>query len=159
MFYLWLAVGVAVVAAITLGVTWAVLRQRQPVEVPEPTLSSARDLFQIRREMLEARFLTLASQSGKPRDLTWVDCEFESHVCFARDKHTRQLRALVGVTIRFEAVEGGAMEDNPNVDNLKAATAVFRFDNGQWVTDGRAIFNLNPAETIKHFQNELEMAE
>lgn len=74
MFYLWLAVGVAVVAAITLGVTWAVLRQRQPVEVPEPTLSSARDLFQIRREMLEARFLTLASQSGKPRDLTWVDC-------------------------------------------------------------------------------------
>ena len=160
MFYLWLALGVVVAGALGLGVAWLLAaRQKEPVVAAEATVSSARELFQIRREMLEARFLTLASQSGKPRDVIWVDCDFESLVCFARDKHTRQLRALVGVTIRFEAVEGGAMEDVPNVDNLKAATAVFRFENGQWVTDGRAIFNLNPAETIKHFQNELEMAE
>ena len=37
------------------------------------------------------------------------------------------------------------MEDNPNVGNLRAATAVFRFDEGKWQTDGRAIFKMGPA--------------
>ncbi len=48
------------------------------------------------------------------------------------------------------------MEDNPNVGNLRAATAVFRFDGNDWTTDGRAIFNLNPLQAIEHFQHELE---
>ena len=50
------------------------------------------------------------------------------------------------------------MEDNPNVSNVRAATAVFNFD-GVWTTEGRAIFNLNPTEAIRHFQSELEMVE
>ena len=32
------------------------------------------------------------------------------------------------------------------MSNLRAATAVFRFDRNHWETDGRAIFNLSPAE-------------
>ncbi|HTN75354.1 MAG TPA: hypothetical protein VL096_08910, partial [Pirellulaceae bacterium] len=150
----------AVVATIGVGIGTYFARRRPAAVIPvEPTLEAARDLFTLRREMLEAKFVSLASQSGKPRGLTWVDCDFESRVAFARDRHTRQLRALVGVTIRFEATEGGGMEENPNVGNLRAATAVFRFENGQWLTDGRAIFNLNPAEAIKHFQHELETAD
>lgn len=159
MIYLWLAAITAVVAAAGIALYVGLSRRRRPVEIVEPTLEAARDLFHLRREMLEARFLSLASQSGKPRGLSWVDCDFEDHVSFARDRHSRQLRALVGVTIRFEAVDGGGMEDNPNVGNLKAATAVFRFENAQWITDGRAIFNLNPEEAIRHFQHELETAE
>lgn len=160
MFYVWLtAVIGVVVAAAGAGYIFFTMLRKRPVVVAEPSLESVRDVFHLRREMLEAKFLSLASQSGKPRGLTWVDCDFEDHVSFARDRHSRQLRALVGVTIRFEAVEGGGMEDNPNVGNLKAATAVFRFENGQWVTDGRAIFNLNPEEAIKHFQHELETVE
>jgi len=100
--------------------------------------------------------MTLALQSGKPRGLRWEDCDFEGDVSFARDRKTGGLRALVGVTIRFEAVEGGGMEDVEAVDDDKAATVVFRLDGPEWEPDGRAYFNLSPAETIAHFQRELE---
>src|SRR5262245_22592655 len=78
-------------------------------------LEAAKQLFHLRREWLEARFFTMASASGKPRGLSWVDCEFEDDVSLARDRITGQLRAFVGVTIRFAAVEGGGMEGNENV--------------------------------------------
>lgn len=119
----------------------------------------ARERFQQRREWLEAQFVTLASQSGKPRGLRWVDCDFANEIAFARDRRSGNLRALVSVAIRFEAVAGGPMEDNPNVGNIRAATAVFRCDGDQWKTDGRALFNLNPSEAIEHFQHELELVE
>lgn len=122
----------------------------------ESRMAEARRGFQLRREWLEAHFLTLASSSGRPRGLTWADCEFANPVCFARDRATGNLRALVGVTIQFEAIEGGGMEDVEAVGNLRAATAVFQFEGDRWETDGRAIFNLNPDETIRHFQHELE---
>ena len=119
-------------------------------------LERVRNIFYRRREWAEAKFLTLASESGKPRGLAWVECEFDNGVSFARDRESGDLRALVAVTISFEAIEGGGMEDNPNVGNLRAATAVFRFDGNDWTTDGRAIFNLNPLQAIEHFQHELE---
>ncbi|MFO0819237.1 MAG: hypothetical protein U1A77_14920 [Pirellulales bacterium] len=119
-------------------------------------LEAIRAEFFQRREWLEARFLTLAGSSGKPRGLAWIDCEFESQVTWARDRETGDPRALVAVTIRFEAIAGGGMEHNPNVGNLRAATAVFQWTNGQWQTVGRAIFNLSPTQAIQHFQHELE---
>lgn len=157
---MYVAISVVTIVALA-GVAAAIYlwRQRRPAPVIETSLEAARDLFHLRREMLEARFMTLAAGSGKPRGLTWIDCDFDNRVSFARDRNTRHLRALVAVTIRFEAVEGGDLEDNPNVGNLRAATAVFRFDNNQWLTDGRAIFNLNPQEAIKYYQHELETAE
>lgn len=158
MMYVAIALALGVLALLVVA---AIYRTRRSPEAThaEPSLEDVRDLFHLRREMLEARFLTLAAASGKPRGLTWVDCEFDDHVSFARDRISRQFRALVAVTIRFEAVEGGGMEDNPNVGNLRAATAVFKFDNGQWTTEGRAIFNLNPEEAIKYYQHELETVE
>jgi hypothetical protein len=122
-------------------------------------LDHARKQFHLRREWLEATFLTLASQSGKPRGLQWVDCEFDDAVSFARDRNTGRLRALVGVTIRFEATVGGGMEDNPNVANLRAATAIFYLDGENWSTNGKAIFNLSPEQAIEHFGQELELVE
>jgi hypothetical protein len=155
---------VAIAAAAILPLVGAALvvyffGPRRRIVAAQPSVQSARDLFHLRREMLEARFITLAAASGKPRDAVWVDCEFDDRVAFARDRHTRQLRALVAITIRFEAVEGGDLEDNPNIGKLKAATAVFRFEEGQWMTDGRAIFNLSPQEAIKYYQHELETVE
>jgi hypothetical protein len=63
------------------------------------------------------------------------------------------------VTISFEAIEGGGMEDVEAVGNLRAATVVFRLDGPVWRADGRALFNLNPDEAIKHYQNDLETVE
>lgn len=131
--------------------------QRHQANRRRHDFEQACQLFFRRREWFEARFLTMASNSGKPRGLEWVNCEFDNAVSFARDKNTGELRALVGVTIRFEATIGGDMEDVEAVSNLRDATAVFRLEEGAWVTDGRAIFNLNPIETIRHFGHELEL--
>ncbi len=119
-------------------------------------VSMADELFHRNREWLEARFVTAASKSGRPRGLRWVDCDFEDDVVFARDRHNGTLRAFTGVTISFEAIPGEGMEEVEAVGNLRAATAVFRFDEAEWKTEGRTIFNLNPKETIRHFGSELE---
>ncbi|MEO8496017.1 MAG: hypothetical protein ABI614_13165 [Planctomycetota bacterium] len=123
------------------------------------SLKRARETFRLRREWLEASFLGRAAASGKPRGLRWVNCDFENGVSFARDRRTGRYRALVGVTISFEAIKGGGMEDVEAVGNLRAATVVFRLDGPEWRADDRALFNLNPAEAIAHYQNELESVE
>ena len=153
MFTLPIVIGVGLAAVLIAGLLiWPRVRDHFAAR----ELERIRNIFYRRREWVEAKFLTLASESGKPRGLLWVDCEFDNGVSFARDRESGELRALVGVTISFEAVEGGDMEDNPNVGNLRAATAVFRFQGDEWTTDGRAIFNLNPTQAIEHFQHELE---
>ncbi|MGE3778284.1 MAG: hypothetical protein AB7F89_13935 [Pirellulaceae bacterium] len=156
----WLWVGTGCLIAISVGsfalvYAWPLISGREPLG----KFDMARRSFHRRREWLEAKFLTLAAQSGKPRGLRWVDCEFDDDVAFARDRRTRRFRALVGVSILFEAIEGGDMEDVEAVANRKAATVVFRLDGPDWEVDGRALFNLNPAQTIEQFQHELEVVD
>jgi len=150
--WMWIAGGM-VLGGLIAALIWAALRHPRRISV-----ESARKLFHLQRERLEYRFLVLASQTGKPRGLEWVDCDFEDDVSLARDRHTGRLRAYVGVTIRFRALEGGGMEDNPNVDDLKAGSAEFRLEGSEWGTDGRVVFNLNPVEAIQYYR-ELEMVE
>lgn len=150
---LWWTLGSLLVVAISMGVLLG-LRSRRGHSRYQ--LEQARQLFRRRREVLELRFLTCAAQLGRPRGLAWDDCHFEDEAAFATDPDTGQLRAFVSVAIRFRAIEGGEMEDNPNVDNLRAATAVFQFDGRQWTTEGRAVFNLTPLETIERFQHGLK---
>src|SRR5947209_6157261 len=75
----------------------------------------ARQQFQQQREHLEADFFSIASTSGKPRGLRWIGCDWEDLLAFARDRRSQQLTAIAGVTIRFEAIEGGDMEGLPAV--------------------------------------------
>ena len=144
----WILTGVGSVATVALLVYWQLAQKRR-----RKFLNAARDEFHLRREWLEAKFLTLAMKSA-PRGLEWGDCEFDDRVRFARDPEKDELCAFVGVTIKFEAVAGGGMEDVEAVSNFKAATGVFHYRNNEWVTLGRAIFNLNPHETIMHYQLE-----
>ncbi len=51
------------------------------------------------------------------------------------------------------------MEDNPNVSNLRAGSAVFHLDGDEWSTDGRVVLNLSPVQAIAHFRQELELVE
>lgn len=153
--WLWMAVGMALaVLALAIGAGW--LMRKGPLQ---PSFERARKLFHFQRERVEHRFFVLAAKSGKPRGLEWVDCDFEDEVSFARDRHNGRLRALVGVTIRFRAVEGGGMEDNPNVGKLRSASAVFHLEGSDWTTNGRVLFNLNPTQAIEHFRQELEVVE
>lgn len=146
------AIAASVVAFIVVFLLWRPVRMR----LRENRLARARKDFHRQREHLEARFFTLASQSGKPRGLEWVRCDFEDDVIYVRHRQSGELSALVGVTIGFEAIEGGGMEEVEAVGNARAATAVFRVERGHWATDGRALFNLTPAEAVAFYQDNLE---
>jgi len=149
-------IGIVVALAVVFGVVFGswLLRRRQVC-----SFEKARDSFRRRREWLEAEFVTRAAASGKPRGLRWMDCDFDDNIAFARDRRSGHFRALVGVTIRFEAIQGGGMEDVVAVGNLKAATVVFRLDGPEWEADGRAVFNLTPSQTIERYHRELETVE
>jgi hypothetical protein len=116
----------------------------------------AREEFNLQREDLQKRFFEAAASSGKPRGLAWKSCDFHDGALFAVDRANGELHALVGVTISFEAIEGGGMEEVEAVGNLRCATAVFTTRDGQWTTDGRAVFNLEPHETLERFGDSLE---
>jgi hypothetical protein len=156
MFWSGVAVAAAVLAGIT-GIVWMI--QRWVERRREAQLAAWRRDFFRRREWLEAKFIQVASGRGTPRGLEWVDCFFDDAVSFARDRRSGELTALVAVAIGFRAIEGGGMEDVEPVGDQKAATAVFRHRGDEWTTDGRAVFNLNPLETIQHYQHELERVE
>lgn len=128
---------------------WRLLR-------PGPSAARARQLFQQQRERLELLFFQAAAASGKPRGLRWKAIEWESGAEFARERTSGQLAALVGVTIRFEAIEGSDMEGLPAVGNLRNASAVFFFHRDRWHTTGKTVFNLNPDEALAHFHHQYE---
>ncbi len=119
----------------------------------------SRSEFHLQRERLEAKFYELAAASGKPRGLRWTDCTFDDDVTYARHRQTSELCAFVAVTISFEAIEGGRDGRGGGVGNLRAATAVFRREQGHWMTEGRAIFNLNPTETVAYYQDNLVLVD
>src|SRR5687768_14914641 len=143
--YGWIALGVLVVAA----VAWFGWRRLHSFG-RQVAVERARELFKLQRERLEAQFLQAAAATGKPRGLRWKDCQWDDPVEFARERETGEVHALVGVTIAFEAIEGSDMEDLPAVGNLRNASAVFVFRGGRWTTNGRALFNMNPDEAVRH---------
>jgi hypothetical protein len=151
-YWWWVIAVVVVVATACAAVLWRAGQKSRG----RKELERLKKEFHRSREHLEAHFLTRASGSGKPRGLKWTDCEFADDVVYTRDRKTGELSALVAVTIRFEAIEGGGMEEIDFVRAPRDATAVFRVDQGRWTTDGRAVMNLNPDETLRHFQSDLE---
>jgi hypothetical protein len=115
--------------------------------------------FAAQADALNRQFLAAASASGKPRGLSWKACDFHDDLRFATDRANGETYALRGVTIQFEAVKGGDMEDVEAVGNLRCATAVFVHRHGRWTTDGRTVFNLQPDEALAHYRQSLEPLE
>jgi hypothetical protein len=115
-----------------------------------------RDEFGRRRGELERDFFAAASASGKPRGLRWKSIGWQPGVAFARERKSGRLAALVGVTVAFEAVEGGDMEGVEAVGNLRVGSAVFFWHDGDWRTVGRVILNLTPDEALARLAEEYE---
>ncbi len=126
-------------------------------EIPEYDYDAAIASFQKTREDLHRLFFERASGSGRPRGLRWVKCDFGDDTQFAQEQSTGALSALTSVTISFEAIEGGDMEDVEAVSNLRAGTALVRFDDKGWAADGRVIFNHEPADVLERFSDELSL--
>jgi len=144
------------VAALAGVATALALRPIRMARQLERVAKAQRD-FHRQREPLEAKFFDLAAISGKPRGLRWVDIEFDDDVVYARDRKTRRLKALVAIEVRFEAVEGGGMEEVEAVSRVRAATAEFIHDGDRWTTQGRVYFNLAPSATVKYLAADLEV--
>ena len=115
--------------------------------------------FKLQREQLELKFFEMAQVRGKPRGLRWIDCDWQDRVTFGRDVETGLLTAFVAVNIRFEAIEGGDMEDVDAVGLLRDAAALFHYQTGNWGTGGRALFNMNPADAISRLNGQYEPVE
>ena len=113
--------------------------------------------FHRQRERLEVKFVQLGIIHAKPDGPRWSDCFFDDDVAYARNRSTGELSAFVAVAIEMEGAEGHGFHTPDAGENLRTATAVFRFDGDHWETDGRAIFNLTPTEAIHFYQRDLEM--
>lgn len=151
----YLIVVVSVVATLVVLLVILVLAQRPILDALQSRAEAAAlRSFRLHREMLEAKFFDLASRSGKPRGLRWRDCEWKDTVTFAYENQSQLLTAFAAVEISFEAIEGGDMEDVQAVGRIRDAAAVFHFQNGQWGTGGRALFNMNPHDALERLSGQ-----
>lgn len=140
------AVGLLYALRKPIGAAWRAAEVRRAV-----------DDFRRQREQAEAKFFDLARSAGKPKGLRWVGCDWvEGDPVFGRDVHNGQLAAFVPVNVRFEAIEGGDMEEVEAVGLLRDAAAVFHYQHGVWSTGGRALFNMNPNEALDRLAGQYE---
>lgn len=142
-------IGAAIVAAA--GFIWrraraAQLRARQRL---------ARLELQEAGEDLAETFRAAADATGLPRGLRWLSVQMGQPRLLAVERATGNLFGLVAVDVRFEAIEGGDMEDVAAVGNVRAATAIMAYRDGSWTTDGRTVFNLTPAQTLQRYEETL----
>lgn len=150
--YFWIIGGLAAIAVF--GIAVVALNRRQATRKAFNRERAIQE-FAAERDDLCGLFLRTAAASGKPRGLRWTGCELSGPPLFAVDDATGELIALIAATISFAAIEGGGMEEVEAVGNLRSATAVFMHRGEGWMTDGRVIFNLEPAEALAKFQGTL----
>lgn len=153
----WILIGAgAVVAGCWLVL---VLWRRLRAATREARLARARRDFHRQRERLEMKFVQLAAAKAEANAPHWAECEFGDDVAYVRHRNTGELSAFVAVTVAVRQQHDPLQELGEIVGNLRAGTAVFRFDRDHWETDGRAILNLSPAEAIRFYRNDLEIVD
>lgn len=111
-------------------------------------LSRLKESFTLQAHHIQQEFLERVRGLGKPRGLYWKKIEFANHPVFIQDQQSKQYLALLSCIVEFEALSGGDMEENPNVNLPREGTAVFEFHRGTWATQGRVLFNMNPQESL-----------
>ena len=148
----WILGGLLAILAIAV-LAWRPLR----MAAREGRLTQAKRDFHRQRERLEAKFITLASAHPRPEAPRWIDCDFDDAVAYVRDRTSGELSAFVAVTVALEGVGHSTGSASDLIGNLRAGTAIFRFDTDHWETDGRVILNLSPSEAIRFYRNDLEI--
>jgi hypothetical protein len=148
----WIVGAIVVVTILAFFLVWSPLH----AAVRQARLADAQRDFHIKREWLEAKFMTLASSRGKADTPRWADCEFDDDVAYVRNRSTGELAAFVAITVALEEDEATGITSH-NGRNLRSGTAVFRFDHSHWKTDGVALLNLSPSEAVRYYQEDLEI--
>ena len=127
-------------ACLTLG--WVLMRRPLRQFAEDLHVDRACDVFRMRREWLEARFVSALERVDPIAHLRWEDAHWLNDIYWVRDRQTRVLLALVGVEFRDKEVG----LHGPNVPSR--ATAVFEFRKGRWHAEGRRLDESNPGDLI-----------
>ncbi|QDT00288.1 hypothetical protein [Adhaeretor mobilis] len=147
-----IAMVVGTALALVAGVFWRRWRKAQLGAKRQLAMLDLRDQL----AQMSPQFLKAAAATGKPRGLAWKTVDLHEDTAFATERVSGELYAMIDATVSFTAIEGGGMEEVEAVSNLRSATAVFVHRNGRWDTDGRVVFNLDPSETVAHYEESLE---
>jgi hypothetical protein len=148
----WLWIGgtlVAVLAGLSLLGGW--LRRRERTA----PLRAVRHFPAVLPELL-TESLRQSQASGRPSGLRWVEITSAGEPLFVRHPGRGELAVRVPVQIRFEAIEGGEMEDIAAVPLPRSGTAIFRHICGKWQVGERIRFNISPEELLRQPGNEWE---
>ncbi len=149
----WILFGAVALLVVAGAAIWRPLRGRWL----ERQFSRARRDFHRQRERLEAKFVCLAASRGHRDAGLWDQCRFDDDVAYVRNRSTGELAAFAAFSLGIDTYDIRPRASCDLLGNLRAGTAVFRFDGHRWDTDGRAILNLSPFEAIRFYQDDLEM--
>jgi hypothetical protein len=132
------------ILAVCLFAAWLILRRPLRQIVEDVHVDHARLLFHQHREWLEARFITVLSQSDPGLGERWESAHWNDEVLWARDRQTRRLLALVCVSFDPEPFDF--------VHTTRHATAVFEFHKGRWSVEGKRFDEMRPDEAVRKGQ-------
>lgn len=149
----WILLGAVALLAIAGAAFWRPLRARYL----ERQFSRARRDFHRQRERLEAKFVCLTASKGRGDPSVWDRCRFDDDVAYVRNRSTGELAAFAAFNCGIDTYDTRSGAAYDRLGNLRAGTAVFRFDGRRWDTEGRAILNLSPRDAIRFYQDDLEM--
>jgi hypothetical protein len=121
---------------------WLVVRRPLREAIEDLSIDQARDQFRLHREGLEARFLSALARVDPIEKLRWDEATWHNEVVWARDRRTRRLLALVGVT--FEVEPFGIDAEHP----LRHSTALFEYRKGKWIAEGKRLDEIRPDEAF-----------
>lgn len=132
----------AALAPCCAAVGYLVIRRPLRDALQDMNLDRAREQFRLQREGLEARFVTALGRIEPIEKVRWDDAHWRDEVVWARDRRTRRVLALVGVT--FESEGFGGYTEPP----ARHATALFEYRKGRWHAEGRRIDEIRPHEAF-----------
>ncbi len=149
----WILLGAVALLTVAATAVWRPLRARWL----ERQFGRARRDFHRQRERLEAKFVCLAASESPGDAGAWDHCQFDDEVAYVRNRSTGELAAFAAFSLGIDTFDVRPRASYDLLGNMRAGTAVFRFDGRRWDTDGRAILNLSPFEAIRFYQDDLEM--
>ncbi len=121
---------------------WWIVRRPLRDALEEMNVDRARDGFRLQRERLEAQFLSALGRLDPIEKLRWDDAHWRDEVVWARDRRTRRLLAMVGVS--FDSESFGDFPDCP----VRHATAIFEYRKNAWVAEGKRLDEIRPDEAF-----------
>lgn len=145
---LWWPLLVPVAGLVVMLAIWWLYRLGRDVQIER-----ARESFGLQRERLAEHFLLAANQAGKPKGLRWADAKMNGDLLLVRDRKSRKFSGLVSMDIRFEPTAETDLKEMEPATTPRTITAVYHYRQGEWVTEGRAIFNMSPEQALLNFES------